>query len=274
RNGHRDAVLKLIRNGANPFAQDPEGSTPADLATQKGHLVVAELLTQRLDPSASVTARSEPRLLLAATQPALSTPPTTLTPTSDRAARVGQQSLQSRILELPADLIDDELGDYFELRNFVDDPLPLALVSAQIGQATVRVLHGSGGQLVVQEGQIIGDTSMQVMSITPRLARTRENGPMIDASEMEIRQLPGGERHTLVSGTSAQGSQAYAVLGYQGSGKVEFEAKRGNEFQIRRAGIAMTYRVTSVGPAQVLLENLKSHQIITIRRHDRPADRL
>lgn len=274
RNGHRDAVEKLVRNGANPFAQDPDGSTPADHATQKGHLEVADLLTQRLDPSANVKARSQPRHLLATAAPALTSPPTSLTPVAGQPARVGQQSLDGRLLEVPADLIDDELGEYFELRNFVDDPLPLALVAAQIGQATVRVLHGSGGQLIVQEGQIIGDTSMQVMSITPRLARTREGGPMIDASEMEIRQLPGGARHTLVSGTSAQGSQAKAVLGYEGSGKIEFGAQRGDEFQIRRAGIAMTYRVTSVGPAQVMLENLKSHQIITIRRHDRPADRL
>ena len=285
RNGHVAAAEKLIRRGANPFAQDSMGATASDFANERGHERVTALFSLVPEHLTEQSARSEPRLLIAQGEPALATPLTSLTPVSAQAAArpkltpigplAGENRplIEGKLFDIAPDLSDDYLSEFFELRNFVDDPLPLSLVSAQIGQATVRVLYGDAQPQTVHVGHMIADTGFQTLSITPRLVRTSDGGPMIDASEVVVRQANSGQQHTLVSGTSAQGSGAFAVLGYQESGATEFDARRGDEFRIRRAGVSLTYRVTAVGPAQVILENLKSHQIINIRRQDKPTDR-
>ena len=86
---------------------------------------------------------------------------------------------------------------------------------------------------------------------------------------------PGsGREHTLVSGMPPNGSGAFAVIGYERSGEIEYDLRRGDEFSLRRGGVSQTYRVSAVGPTQVLIENLKTRQLVRLRRHDRPADRL
>ncbi|MFT5466304.1 MAG: ankyrin repeat protein [Verrucomicrobiales bacterium] len=283
-NGNLEAVRLLIQRGANPFTQDVDGSTAADLAASNGRSDVQQLLNQsRLQPSSPNSARSGPRLLVASAAPALTSPPTALTPVSSLTAEPVPQRptagtnrplLHGQALSIDSNFTDDYLHEFFELRNFVNDPLPLTLVSAQLGTATVRLLYGDDQPQTAYEGRIIGDTGLQVVSITPRLMRTPAGGPMVDASEMVLRDQSSGREHILVSGMPANGSGAFAIIGYKGSGDTEFDLRRGDEFQIRRGGVSQKFRVTAVGPTQVMIENLNTHQVVQLRRHDRPADRL
>lgn len=283
-NGNLEAVSRLLQRGANPFTQDRGGATAADLAQENGHAEIQQLLNappaQQSSPN---SARSGPRLLLANAGPALPNSPRALTPVSSQAAGAkpnrpaagtDRPLIHGLTFDLDPDLSDDYLDEYFEIRNFVDDPLPVSLVSAQLGSATIRILFGDAQPQTAYVGNAIGDTGLEIKSITPRLVRTRNGGPMVDASEVVVRDQLTGREHTLVSGMPPNGSGAFSVVGYEGSGETAYDLRRGDEFQIRRGGVVRKYRVTGVGPTQVLIENLRTHQVVRLRRHDRPADRL
>lgn len=294
-NGHQNVCAKLLSYGADPLEKDDTGNTAALLAETKGFPLLAEMLeaeTQGMIENAPIAvAPAEVHSVVADYAGAYSEPapvytyePRKVMPADGLTIRVAAAQaettsviptpllrdqwpcLEGRVLKLHKQLEDTELDEVFYLREFNYEPALLTFLGVKEGQAMVR-LAGEEEILYLSLGDRIPNTSMEVVKVTPRI-RKDENDPSVylDRSRLMVEDLVSGVRRTITFGETRDEGSPYAVISVGGS-QQEYWVRPGHSFTLLRPGAAaQDYKVVSLRPSRMEIENMSSREVIPITR--------
>jgi ankyrin repeat protein len=145
------------------------------------------------------------------------------------------------------------------MRTYRQRELPLMVKSADKGVAEIR-MAGSETQKF-GEGSSIPGTSLKVIRVHRKMQSGKENaGRPVEVSVVEVKDTNTGVSRDLVADLPALAHDPVALVEDTASGRY-YVARAGQRFQ---TADGTDYLVGDVRPNQVVIENMQSHETITI----------
>ncbi len=146
------------------------------------------------------------------------------------------------------------------MRSYRQRELPLRVVSVEAETASIQVVGGARHE--VSAGDEIPGTKLSVVRIERRMQGGKEQGgEPVEVSVVEVEDASSGLRRDLIVGLPALSHEPVALVEDAASGRY-YVARRGQRF--RTAG-GEEYLVDDVRPSQLVLENLGTGEMTTVR---------
>lgn len=148
------------------------------------------------------------------------------------------------------------------MERYEEKPLPLRVEGVDESGVRVRYLYGENKQVTVKEGEVIPLTGLRVVSVVQRRDHSKvTNGVPADVSVVEVEDPETGQRRKLTVKLGASAHEPFAML-RAGKEGVPVMVRRG---MVMRGADGQSYRVMDVRPAQVVVENVESGQVKTLK---------
>ncbi|GAA5484688.1 ankyrin repeat domain-containing protein [Haloferula sargassicola] len=146
------------------------------------------------------------------------------------------------------------------MRSYRQRELPLRVESVQDEVATIQVVGGQRHEMTV--GETIPGTKLKVVKIERRMQSGKEHGgEPTEVSVVEVEDGDGGLRRDLIVGLPALSHEPVALVEDAASGRY-YVARRGQRFSTEDGD---EYLVDDVRPSQLVLEDLDSGEMTTVR---------
>ena len=249
--GHEAAVQLLLERDADRFALNTHGHTAAQIAKKAGHDDIAALLAG-LPTSSEITGKSEDPLAIV----------------DNQGKVVGTLSESDKRQSIRETFISGAVPRELKMETYRERHMPVVLTSVDQNesQAEMRLLYDTHESITAAPGEEIPGSGLRIVELSHRNTQGKEG--LRDASHMIVEDTATGERHQVASGQNARSLGTYALLKISGIDR-PFEARRGDEFTMisgQGDGDEFQCRILDVRPDQVLIENLETKDVITIKR--------